>query len=292
MPQIKISAASDEVPVSDDPTPEQAGKIATLTAEERRDALHRAQLFAESELTKQECIRVLVERADQKAGMLRAVTYLQNLKPQAVKLPTARELYTQKLAEAQLLVERGIIDNFVLDEENKRVFELLCLYFSNDLDFERQGYRLDKNLILAGFVGTGKTVLMKIFATNPRQSYSLVRCLDIVKEFSYAGSAGGWEKIDRYTKPSAISVFANPYQQPHRVWCYDDLGAEQRTARYGTPANVMQDILMECLDTGIPFLATTNLSVDELFSLYPEPRLVSRLRGTNIIAMKGSDRRK
>lgn len=70
---------------------------------------------------------------------------------------------------AMLLYDNNVFNKrFVIDDSNKDVFELLCLYFARDPRFEQFGpYSLDKGICIVGTPGVGKSWLMKIFSKNP-----------------------------------------------------------------------------------------------------------------------------
>ena len=52
---------------------------------------------------------------------------------------------------------------FQVNEQNEKVFGLLCQYFANDPLFASSGFSLAKGILLSGRVGVGKTEMLKVF---------------------------------------------------------------------------------------------------------------------------------
>src|ERR1700741_1219288 len=69
---------------------------------------------------------------------------------------------------------------FKFDQDNKRVIELLCYYFTGDKKFEEfkdeigEKYSLNKGIMLFGNVGCGKTDTMRLFSNNQVSSYQVI----------------------------------------------------------------------------------------------------------------------
>ena len=57
---------------------------------------------------------------------------------------------------------------FMVDEHNKDVLRFLLYYFNDcplaELVFPNENYKIHKNILLIGEPGTGKTLLMQVFA--------------------------------------------------------------------------------------------------------------------------------
>lgn len=191
-------------------------------------------------------------------------------------------------------------DKFIVDENNEDVFNLLCSYFAKDEKFENyanqfqvQSPSIEKGLLLAGNVGTGKTWLMRVFQKNARQTYWIRSAKTIAQDYL--------NSLDKKIPDEYLTLFKNPvnddsvfYQQVSGL-CVDDLGAENKKNNYGNVINVIGDMIEERYSkmfTGIFLHATTNLSADELKTFYGE-RVTSRMREIfNFIELSGPDRRK
>ena len=84
---------------------------------------------------------------------------------------TNEEIYKQ---HANLLYHCGMarmakeFKEFVVDDENREVLRLLLYYFNNCQRFEtmmpNKKYKIYKHIMLCGPVGSGKTLIMQIFA--------------------------------------------------------------------------------------------------------------------------------
>lgn len=181
-----------------------------------------------------------------------------------------------------------------VDESVKEAFMLLCFYFTNDARFEESGeYSLKKGIMLAGNVGTGKTILMRIFSRNKRQCYEMIPCRKASDEYSEDGS----EMLHQYNNPirSLLGTYEYFLQRELGV-CFDDLGTETNPARYyGKDLNTMEMIILNRYDRRLPFNLThftTNLTWAEIEQRYGT-RVISRLNEmVNVIELSGNDRRK
>ena len=190
---------------------------------------------------------------------------------------------------------------FILDEENEKIFDLLCYYFSNDEDgFLKQNNLLKipvknasitKGILLVGNVGTGKTDLMKLFAKNTRQVYYMRDAKKISNEYLSIKAVP-----EEYIEPFKLMINdPGTFYQPLAGLCIDDIGKEETKNSFGNKANVIGDLIELRYDnryTG-PFLhGTSNLTADEIKDFYGE-RVASRMKQIfNFVKMPGGDRRK
>lgn len=187
-------------------------------------------------------------------------------------------------------------------EAVKRPLMLLALYFTENAAFEKDGMSLQKGLLLRGHFGSGKSILMELFARNPRQCYQVVSTMQIVQEFSQ-NAKNVQPVLDLYSRPLPRKprIYADHgpdefYLHDKLGWCHDDLGAEGEGNSFGK-RNVMLEVLDEIYRTQkggfFRFYATTNASDEELSQAYGG-RIVSRLSEIyNIIEFPaGADLRK
>jgi len=197
-------------------------------------------------------------------------------KVNAVQNKGTRILTSDQVAD--FITQKAIREygKFDLDKYNKEIFELLCLYFSGNPEFEKkgEGYSLKKGLWLHGNVGCGKTVFMKLFRDNHVGSYSVYNCRKVASDYSKEGISG----INKYYGeiPNATNMFGHNKLGA----CFDDLGTEEMKKHYGDDLNVMADIILARYDH--PLLKgrthiTTNIISDEVDTLYGN-RVRSRLR--------------
>lgn len=189
---------------------------------------------------------------------------------------------------------------FVLDEFNTQIFDLLCYYFSEDPMFVAtakgigiQGdVNLNKGIMLAGNFGVGKTWLLKLFAQNRRQTFYIRSAKDIAADYQ----ANGIAAFEKY-----LALFENPVNDPTTMFqkfsglCIDDMGAEDAKNSYGNKVNVIGDLIEQRYFnelTGHYFHVSTNMTSSGIEQFYGG-RVRSRLRECfNVIELPGTDRRK
>ena len=182
---------------------------------------------------------------------------------------------------------------FKVDQQNEKLFLLLCQYFANDALFENAGFSLSKGILLSGPVGVGKTELLKIFCKNKRQCFHLISVFEIeafcqnkgVENFeTFTGMVPGWGgTIDFFFQKSIC-------------WAFDDIGRESVVFDFGNKSDVVSKIIQTryAKKNIVPFSSlhlTTNLTTAEIESRY-DYAVKSRLREMfNYIPMEGKDRR-
>lgn len=156
---------------------------------------------------------------------------------------------------------------FILSATLKNFYTQLIYYFFNDSRFCGDIY---KGLFISGNYGTGKTLSMRIFRQisysrlleNTRKGFNYAPCEKIASDYEL----GGIEAIDKYCSNN---------------WCYDDLGNENKdkngipyAMHYGTPRNVMQDILTRqyrhFVEHGTIVIVTSNFNLEGIKFLYGE----------------------
>lgn len=194
---------------------------------------------------------------------------------------------------------------FELDEDNREVFNLLCLYFSGNPEFEKHGFKKEGQIIQPYSLkkgiclhsrerGTGKTVFMDLFSINRRACFVVMPTTKISRFFEEDGD----KIIGRYSTPWACErIPAYFYQSPIGI-CFDDFGDEEVKNHFGNRENVMNRIVTAIYSDNpnhdvFPFFhMTTNLIGDEIEQKY-DKRVRSRMREMfNWIELPGKDRRK
>ncbi len=192
--------------------------------------------------------------------------------------------------------------DFVIDENNEDVFNLLCYYFIGDEDgFLKQARKfeslenpsINKGILLCGNFGTGKTDMMRLFQKNNRQVYYTRSAKNIANEFLRSKEK---DIPSEYLEPFKLAI-NDPVTmfQPIAGLCIDDFGRESEKNNFGNKSNVIGDLIeLRYADkwTGVFLHGTTNLSATELANHYGEA-VVSRKRQIfNFIELPGDDRRK
>ena len=174
---------------------------------------------------------------------------------------------------------------FQIDEKNKGLLRNLLIYFSGN---EKGAYSLNKGLLLIGGVGTGKTILMKIFkeyTMNILQSNSFVNysAQDIVHNVETDGL-----KI--------LKEFGTTIQKPSVCYFDDIASANEIVNYYGTKTNVIETLLSMRYEVFSRFGKLTHLTTNktplELRKVYGE-RVFDRMKEMfNIVLLDSGSRRK
>lgn len=186
--------------------------------------------------------------------------------------------------------KRNGID-FIIDDANRNIINLLCQYFTGDKEFEKENRKLHKGIMLCGPIGTGKSTLMSLFSSNQRQCYKRITCNDIADRYSIDGE----EVLQIWCKLIKVPTHQSTFFQREIGACFEDLGTEEDKMHFGSSVNVMGQILQNRYDRKVPYHythLTTNLTGDEIENRYGA-RVRSRCREMfNMLVLGGEDRRK
>lgn len=152
---------------------------------------------------------------------------------------------------------------YVVDEENKPVLAQLVHYFA-----QTGGSNLNtkKGVLLAGNVGSGKTMLMEIFNQLVRRSNPFYKTTarQVAKDYAADGLTALVRYLKQFRKTPAGLVPVDFF--------FDDLGAEDNKKHYGNEANVMAEVIYDRYELYIRFGTrthfTTNLTPEELEEKY------------------------
>lgn len=173
---------------------------------------------------------------------------------------------------------------FEVDASNEPILDMLCEYFAEDPAFEaRLGpggrpYSLQKSLLLRGPIGCGKTTLLSVFASNPRQPFLVVPARELVSEYTERGTperpAGGQEALQPYKTMIKLPVGNEQLYnfRTHAGLAIDDIGTEDyRAKHYGAELAVVEHVMMcreDAVSAGtVPRYAThatTNVDFDDV----------------------------
>ena len=160
----------------------------------------------------------------------------------------------------------------IIQEDHEIIYKLVVYFLGHEGEAKRLGLDLRKGIMLTGPIGCGKTSLMSLMRLVPakERNFTMKTARDISFEFIHEG----YDVINRYSKLSFTG--AGP-----RIYCFDDLGAEQNLKYYGNSCNVMGEILLSRYDLfnaqGMVSHLTTNLGASEIERLYGV-RIRSRMR--------------
>lgn len=196
--------------------------------------------------------------------------------------------------------------HFEIDDDNRHVLNLLCLYFSGNSEFEQYGFKDQEGKIVQQYSlkkgiclrseerGTGKSILMEMFSINRRNCFVMITTAKISRFFE----ADGDKIINRFNVPWACEKGPQYFYQSPIGVCFDDFGDEETKVHYGNRENVMNRIITSIYndnpgkDVFAYFHMTTNLTGDQIEAKY-DKRVRSRMREMfNWIELPGKDRRR
>jgi hypothetical protein len=129
---------------------------------------------------------------------------------------------------------------YELDEFSEPVFNMLCQYFTNSPEFEKDGRSLQKGLFLMGGVGVGKTIMLQAFAKNKQFCFLPVQCKEVEENCRKHG-VEYWKTYTGYV-PGHGGTPAY-FFQTNIGWMLDDLGTEKTINDYGNVLEPMENII-------------------------------------------------
>lgn len=186
---------------------------------------------------------------------------------------------------------------FMIDDHNKQILRFLTYYFNNcklaEEVFPDKNYRIHKNLMICGEVGTGKTMLMQVFSDylrktrNPNyfHNLSVTQMINYYKQHNH---------LDRYTynEESGKGFDGNPVNV-----CLNDVGL-QTHLHFGTDTKILVEDFFHARSEiwsqqGKYAHITTNMAPGELKEYFNDDygRLVDRFKSYNVIHLTGESRR-
>lgn len=180
-----------------------------------------------------------------------------------------------------------VIPNYIIDEENREVFNQVYYYFAKDIRFNGD---LAKGILIFGPVGSGKSSLMDVYFFSKIRPFKRRDAKQLPRKFM--DTSIGVKVFDEYCKSHK-----NGSENYYPDFYFDDLGVEQNAKNFGNEMNVMAEILQDRYEIfrkyGARTHATTNLTTEELKEKYGD-RVLSRLyEMCNFIQLgKKIDRRK
>lgn len=199
-----------------------------------------------------------------------------------------------KIANMLLAPQRR---TFVIDEKNRYILYFLLYYFNDchlaEQVFKDKRYKLHKNLLIQGTVGTGKTLIMQIFAEylrytkNPKQFYNL----SVTQMVNYYTIH---KNLDRYTynEENSVGFKCNPENI-----CLNDIGIGSKI-HFGMDTKILtNEFLHARSEVWVQYKKsahlTTNLTTPQITEEFKDGfgRLVDRFKTYNVIEMAGESRR-
>jgi hypothetical protein len=215
--------------------------------------------------------------------------------------PTVNEVYRKATEVGELIAHtEGFKEGFVLDEENEKVFDLLCMYFANDKRFEEQGidgikYSLNKGIWLQSSTrGTGKSVMLRCFQHNKRMCFAYKH----ISELCNLYQKSGYDKLDFFinTIPQ-VSSQLNYWQKEAGVM-FDEMFDDGLVNHMGTPMMVSKYIITTLYDSSRNFKGefwkfhiTSNFSGDDIEQKFGKTVRSRMPEMFNLIKLEGKNRR-
>lgn len=193
--------------------------------------------------------------------------------------------------------------NFEIDEHNEEVLHLLCLYFTNDPEFENYSfagmpYSLSKGIWLQSAVrGTGKTILLRLFARNKRNCFHSQHVPELLL-FARRDPKIAMYELEQRTMLQPMPVQRLNFLQTHRGFMYDEMFGEEKANIMGNQVDISEFIIQRLYDQRKEenwfwkFHITSNYSGEEI-----EAKCGATVRSRmgemfNLIKMEGPDRRR
>jgi len=173
---------------------------------------------------------------------------------------------------------------FIIDEDNRNYFNLLCHYFSEDIKFEEElGGKLRKGLMVFGNVGTGKSSSFNIIQ-NISNNYK-------VRHLRFTKIAAN-EVVTKYNEtPAKDSVIR--YCSKGAIY-FDDLGSETVASNFGKEdifLRILELRYNEFIEKGTKTYLTTNYTLEEIYERYGV-RVFDRFKEMfNFLELTGESRR-
>lgn len=189
-------------------------------------------------------------------------------KAAALSYPQAKAAFYREATQQAQQTGRP---RYVVDAENQPVIEELIHYFAQT---GQGNLNPRKGILLAGNVGSGKTLLLETFNTLVRrtQPYYKTTARQVAKEYA----ADGLTALVRFLK----QFRKTPQGLVPVDFFFDDLGAEDNKKHYGNEANVMAEVIYDRYELFTRYATrthfTTNLTTEELEDKYGT-RAYSRL---------------
>jgi DNA replication protein DnaC len=216
--------------------------------------------------------------------MDRKEIYLQGLSPEPYLV--FKEYDYQKRYESFIMIAEAICPSFILDSENKSIFENAIKYFAADPSSE---FNLKKGIYLYGKIGSGKTLFFKIMAelnraTETGNLFKTITVSNIVDGFSKSG----FESLKDFNSDAWGRV-------PHIL--LDDLGQSATSVKhFGSTTDIVSEFIQRryyCFTENFKLThISTNMEPGEIKNEYGE-FVSSRMREMfNIILYPGTDKRK
>jgi DNA replication protein DnaC len=198
------------------------------------------------------------------------------------------------------MIAENIEPKFKYSEQDKKIFKLLLLYFTGNsrfLEYYKEIYgkegSLSKGLFIVGGVGTGKSLIFKIFKEYTRKtlhvnSFKYYNVNEIIDNVNISGK--------EYLRQFSDNLIDRNQANPYTIYI-DDIGASNEDINhFGTKTNVIEELFSLRYNVFLKYRKLTHMSSN----LYPKDlsakydvRIVDRIiEMFNVIEMNGISKRK
>ena len=193
-----------------------------------------------------------------------------------------------------ILAKQG--KKFGVNELNKDILKFLLYYFNSSIKatdvFPSENYSLDKQIMIIGDVGAGKTLLMQIFSEYTKRMEYNTSFLNVS-----TSQMMNYYKINNHLNQYTFNEQHNSFEGRPVNLCLNDLGLASHK-HYGNDLNdLIKDFLLArndiyTIDRKMAHI-TTNLSISELKEKYNDDfgRITDRFKTYNVIYLSGNSRR-
>jgi len=191
-------------------------------------------------------------------------------------------------SELILYIANKTVYNFEVDDHNREALKQLLLYFTGNSEFNGS---LNKGLMIVGGIGTGKSLLFKIFKKYTmdvikKNSYQMHTAIDIIDMVNVSGV----EYLEQYSHN-----FEGRHAYPMRCYIDDIASMNENVKNYGTEIKVIERLLSLRYNVFERYGTLTHVSSnkypDELSEHY-DKRITDRMKEMfNILELKGNSRR-
>ena len=223
--------------------------------------------------------------------------FLYNRKGDDLSDPEIYHLHSLLVAKCanSVLSKRG--RTFIVDDCNRDIMRFLLYYFNGSdkalTVFPNAHYSLDKNIMLVGEVGVGKTFIMDVFAMYLKVTHN-PKAYKVSSQTQMLNYYRQHNNIDYYTYNT---LDGNTFDGKPFSICLNDIGL-RTTKFYGEDmSSVLEEFLYsrhEIWDQqGVMTHLTTNLDKSDIDTLFADEhkRLADRLKMFNVIPVGGTSRR-
>lgn len=185
---------------------------------------------------------------------------------------------------------------FIVDENNKSILKFLLYYFNQSekaLDiFPDKSYSLDKQIMIIGEVGCGKTLIMQIFSEYTNR-------LNYDSKFTNVSTSQmmNYYKINNHLNQYTFNEGSNTFDGNPVNLCLNDLGLSTHKHYGNDLKELVKDFLYSRNDIYVlerkMAHITSNLSPSELSEEYSDEygRLNDRFKTYNVIHLRGQSKR-